>query len=271
MTLTRKQLLAIVLAAILVVILFIPGLKTSSPGDKPNATQPADQVETLRTFFTHQADSLTHGRWAAMEKNVKDQGGFEDLMMLSDSLGMLGLSALLGEEYATKYPSYKSWVYVANRSINYLESDNNPMGRAYFSKLGESAAEQTLKIKPEDVTAMNYLATAKMTGGTDVMGAVQLLKKVLATDSNNVDATRSLGLLSIESKQWDKALTRFIKLTKLEPLNPEHYYHLGEVQEALGQNQDAVTSYLTCKGLVSDPAFKATLNEKINQIKNQKN
>ena len=98
------------------------------------------------------------------------------------------------------------------------------------------------------------------------MKGVSLLKEVVATDSNNVQAIFTLGMLSIQSSQFEKAQERFEKLIKLEPFNPEYYFYLGEVYAKSGNVAKAIKTYETCKTLVTDKEAKKEIDQIINKL-----
>ena len=105
-------------------------------------------------------------------------------------------------------------------------------------------------------------------GGTEVMQAVTLLKEVLAADSNNVQAIYTLGMLSIQSGQYDKAVERFEKLRQLEPMNSEYYYYLADIYSQLGQKDKAVKALEVCKTLTTSEEARKNIDELIKDIKN---
>ena len=102
----------------------------------------------------------------------------------------------------------------------------------------------------------------------DVMKGVGLLKDVVAKDSNNIQAIFTLGMLSIQSGQFDKAQERFEKLITIQPFNPEYYFYLGEVYAKGGNTQKAIKTYETCKTLLKDEAAKKEIESLINKLKN---
>lgn len=69
--------------------------------------------------------------------------------------------------------------------------------------------------------AMTYVSTP------NPMQGIMMLREVIAEDSNHVDAIYNLGILSVQSGQYDKAIARFEKLINIAPDHIMASVHLG--------------------------------------------
>ncbi len=99
------------------------------------------------------------------------------------------------------------------------------------------------------------------------MQGISLLREVISTDSNNVEAIFALGILSVRSNQYDKALQRFEKLVSLQPLNPDYHFQVGDVYRLMGNNDKALESFNKAMALSKDENFKKELSNIINTLK----
>lgn len=95
--------------------------------------------------------------------------------------------------------------------------------------------------KVDKVNVSIEIAKQKIKSG-QVMEGVTMLKTVLDSNENNVDAIWELGKLSMESNQFEKAQGRFIKFVSLTSGNDkasglislaDAYFLNGEVDKAL--------------------------------------
>ena len=85
------------------------------------------------------------------------------------------------------------------------------------------------------------------TGSQPPMVAVQLLREVIAVDSNHIGANYWLGEFSMMSGQYDKAVARFAKLCALQPDNVEACIKLARAQYAAGsltQAQEVLNNFV---------------------------
>jgi regulator of sirC expression with transglutaminase-like and TPR domain len=72
----------------------------------------------------------------------------------------------------------------------------------------------------------------------------------------------------MRSGQSDKAVARFETLVKLQPMNPEFHYYLGEAYGQMGKKKEAIRSFETFKTLVPDDNAKKNIEVTINNLKN---
>jgi tetratricopeptide (TPR) repeat protein len=77
-------------------------------------------------------------------------------------------------------------------------------------------------------------------------------------------------MLSMRSGQMDKALVRFETLTRIEPMNPDFYYFLGQCYLSLENKNKAILAFENFKKLVQDPEAKKNIDKTITNLKNSK-
>jgi tetratricopeptide (TPR) repeat protein len=102
------------------------------------------------------------------------------------------------------------------------------------------------------------------------MMGVGLLKEVLQQDPDNRKALNYIGLFSMQSAQYDKAIERFEHLVKLGPDNdpdyPFYYRSLGQAYAAAGKKNEALGAYKKYKSLVKDENLKQEADKLINTV-----
>ncbi len=109
--------------------------------------------------------------------------------------------------------------------------------------------------------AMTYVATP------NPMQGILLLREVLATDPTNELATFNLGLLSMRSNQYTKAVERFRQIIKTNPNNTKAQFYLGVSLAQLGQNKEALEVLKLVKDKEKDPAIQAAVRELEQELK----
>lgn len=139
------------------------------------------------------------------------------------------------------------------------------------SKLGQKARDfyqKVLKKKPNDLRvkanlAMTYTATP------NPMQGIGMLKSILEEDSKNELAIFNLGILSMQSGQYDKAVDRFKKLLIINPNNIQAKFFLGESFANLGKKQEAIRVFEEIATLKTDtiPQYKDAAKSFLQQLK----
>ena len=107
---------------------------------------------------------------------------------------------------------------------------------------------------------------AYMASENPVQG-VTLLREVLETDPRNEKALYNMGILAVQSSQYDKAVKRFQDLVKINPKNVNGQFYLGVTLARTGAKEAAKTAFLTAKSLSADPALAASVDEEIAKLK----
>lgn len=128
--------------------------------------------------------------------------------------------------------------------------------------------KRLLEKDPSNLMAKNKLAMS-LTVSENPMSGILMLREILEANPENREAIFNLGLLAIQSGQFDKAEERFQKLIELSDQDHEAYFYLGIVQKELGKTEESVatlTKYLEFGK--ANPALKATAVEFLKELNN---
>jgi Flp pilus assembly protein TadD len=85
------------------------------------------------------------------------------------------------------------------------------------------------------------------------MQGIMKLREVIQKDPNHRLALFNLGVLSIRSNQYDKALERFLKLTQLDGSDWQNYLYLGICYKELGRKEEAIKALNMVKQNETNP------------------
>ncbi len=264
-----KQITLIASALIIVSILFYLGYKSSTI--KKEGNEVAISEFNFQSYFEKSKSKLntvTKGRIELLEKNKSDQANLASLTRIWDSLNYPLISAHYAQELAEAQPNVENWNIAGSKFYNAASVSQDSAMQIMAAKNAQKIFEKVLSIDPENLDAKNALGILYIQINNDVMKGVGILKEVVAKDSNNLQAIFTLGMLSIQSGQLDKAEQRFKKLISLQPFNAEYYYYLAEVYGKTGQKEKAIKTYETCKTLLKDNESKKEIESLINQLKN---
>lgn len=269
MSFSRNQLFLLIGALALVVFFAAKGWKSSkgSVNESVN-TSSGFEIESYIAAEKKELSPELQTRVDILEKDAKRKEGLQELIVLWDSLNNQMISAHYMEQYASMEPTEKNWFAAGSKyyQVAGLSNDSNMMTVA--AAKAKSSFEEVMKINPENLDAKTANAAIVVQIDQDVMKGVGMLKEVVSKDSNHVQAIFTLGMLSIQSGQFDKAQERFKKLITLQPFNPEYYFYLGEAQAKSGNAKDAIKTYETCKTLLKDEAARKEIETLIQKLKN---
>jgi tetratricopeptide (TPR) repeat protein len=124
-------------------------------------------------------------------------------------------------------------------------------------------AVDPLKIKTDEAVAL--------VNGEDPMRGIMMLREILEEDPDNAEAHWHLGLFSVQSGQYDKALERFKKVVELDAEGfPDAWFYLGRTYATLDSIDQAITSLRKYRTLVQDTAIANGVDRFLLELENEK-
>lgn len=269
MKFNSRQILLLAVVAGIVVSLFVMGYKSpsgkSGSEKKPGASAAAFDAAV---YLSEQQRLLSEEQKQTLQA-LESGNSKESLVKLAgfwDSLNVGYAGAYYTYKVAEADPSEMTWYMAGSKFYNVANFSSDSLMTADAIERARQSFDKVLNINPDNLEAKNALAVCIIQGENDVMKGVGMLKEVVAKDSNNVQAVFTLGMLSMQSAQYDKAVERFEKLTRIQPFNPEYYYYLGEAYAKTGDVKKAIRSYETCKTLVKDKEARKEVENIINKL-----
>ncbi|WP_245590577.1 tetratricopeptide repeat protein [Adhaeribacter aquaticus] len=130
-----------------------------------------------------------------------------------------------------------------------------------------SLYEKVLKNNPSNLDAKTNMAMTYIALGEAPMQGIGLLREVLAADPNNEKAVFNLGILSIQSGQYDKAVERFEHLVEVNPKHVQGNFYLAVSLAQVGKKEEARRVFLNAKKLDADPGFQASIDTELAKLK----
>lgn len=121
--------------------------------------------------------------------------------------------------------------------------------------------ESLLEANPNDLSLKNKLAMTLVTTENPMSG-IMVLREIVATDPINREALINLGLLSIQSGQFDRAVERFENLVAMDSSDFEAKLYLGVSYLETGRVADASQLFTEVSNAESaDPAVRQASRE----------
>ncbi len=206
-----------------------------------------------------------------LEAKLSDTVPEKEKVILIDSLSRLCLyaSPLLSADYCFQKSQ------ISHQAIDMLKAGDFFMRAA---ELVESNAHQAIINKAieslEGANAIDSsnadikvsLASAYVESGSNPMKGIMLLREVAAKHPDNIAAQYNLGLFSIKSRQFDKAVSRFNKVLELDSTYYQAYFYLGQCALELGNKQEAIEKFKHYQYLCTDSIEKQNIHQYINKL-----
>jgi len=166
---------------------------------------------------------------------------------------------------AEKFPSAKSHIHAGDLYYEaYTYAVTEQRTSLFTNKLREQyTLAETFGELPEDVRVklgMTYVSSE------NPMKGITMIREVLRENPDNTTAIFNLGLLSMQSGQFDKAVERFKKLKLLQPDNLQARFYLGVSYMENGEEQNAKKELLELKEKETDPNILKTVEDYLSRI-----
>jgi tetratricopeptide (TPR) repeat protein len=195
-----------------------------------------------------------------------------DLLILADSLSRIYL-AYNQFDSAAKY-------FEIIAEINPGPKEFEKAGNAYYDALGfamEKEAANTysekaryyyellLKNDPSRLDIKNKLAMTYISSANPMQG-ITLLREILEADPENENGLFNMGILVIQSGQYERASERYKNLVSLYPQNLQGQFYLGLCYFELGKRDNARRQFELVKSMEDDPAVLATIDGYLKEL-----
>ena len=256
----------------------------NKPGQKPVNEQPASgfNFELYEKDMIGKLPKKDQDEIMIMLGRLKGRGAMdENLLVLAQKYEKLHLPALAGYYYnklAGLEPNNENVWFEAGK--NYFDAEqavDDQDKLNYFIEMSYNSLAKVIDMDPDrNLEAMtdqgvNILEKSmNHTLGGPPMQGIGLLMKVVQADSNNRKALNYLGLFSMQSGQFDRAIMRFKHLTSLPPDNdanyPYYYRYLAQAYIETGKREEAVSSLEKYKSLVKEQGLKQEADSIIHSI-----
>ena len=170
------------------------------------------------------------------------------------------------EDMATISPKFDYWLKAGNA---YRKGYTNLQDSALVVALNKraiTAFQKAVDLDGKNLEAKTGLGAAMVTGTNNPMSGIALLREVVEADPKNIEANKTLGLFSLQSLEFDRAIDRFKTVVELKP-DAESYFYLATGYQNIGMKNDAIAAFEKSKSLAADPSLSQFIDREIEKLK----
>ena len=280
--LNRKQVVVVCSAVVLMGIMLsmdIQGLV--KPKDESNGTPTGQVAPAVKAFSLEEVSALSkQGLTANLKKQVTDLEAalksasenekvdlHKKLAQQWDDLNQAAPAAFYYELIAQKDPGFTPWLKTGDKFTEAYQQTADTLMQPALVQKAIQAYQEADKLQPNTPEVKTGLGIAYVSGTPNPMQGIQLLLEVVKNDPKNVKANLNLGLFSMKSGQYEKAVDRFKTVIAQAP-SAEAWFYLASSYENMGMKSDAVGAYLKTKEIASDPNMSQFVDRKVNELSN---
>jgi tetratricopeptide (TPR) repeat protein len=274
----RPQWITLGIAACLAAAIF--AFCPIAPDKKTSSRQPAAppgsgfSTDTILLLAKKQLTAEQGTRIAELENSIS-RGAVKDQQLAvyhqlahfwGDSMEMFAPYAWYEAEAARLENSEKSLTFAAHLFLNSLqEGHDDPRAVRWKALQAKDLFERSLRINPDDDSSKVGLGACYLFGNISAtpMEGISKIREVVEKDSTNVYAQMMLAKGSLISGQLDKAIIRLNTVYRLQPDNVEAILLLADVNEGMGDKEEAADWYRKSLLYINRPDARAEIEKRI--------
>lgn len=274
--LSTKQIVVIVGSILLFGILIMQPIKGLVKKDAVEAPVAAEEAEAFNAASVSEISK--QGLNASLKKDIEDLEA--SLNATSSPEKQEAIHASLAgkwmdvnkpapaafhlEAVAKNTSNLANWVKAGDAFSEAIESTQDTVLGGVLIQHAIASYSSALELEPDNLDARTGLGSAYV-HGTNPMQGISMLLEVVKEDPDNIKANYNLGIFSMQSRQFDKAVERFKTVVKQQE-DPESWFYLATSYENIGLNKEAIEAFRKSEQLASDPSLTQFINKKIEEL-----
>lgn len=274
--LNTKQIVVVAAVIVMIGALLAQPIKGLVDTHEQNqeASSDASSVYNLSSVSEMIKQSLSPalaGEISAVEKQLESAQGEQKLSLLQtladkwEDVAKPIPQGFIYKEIAQAKPSLENWLKSGDA---FRKGYTNQQDTALASALNQMAIDSyqhAIQMDGNSLQAKTGLGAALVTGSNNPMAGIALLREVVEADPKNLDANKTLGLFSMQSGQFDRAVDRFLTVIEIQE-DAESYFYLATAYEKIGQKSQAIAAYNKSKQLAADPTLSQYIDRQIEEL-----
>ena len=275
---TKQISIVVAVIALMGILLVQPikGLVGTKKEETTSSSASSEQVN-LETEFTRNKKGLNPTLIAEIEELEKTyrnassdsekETALQTLASKWDDLNKWSPLGFTREEIAKIQKTAVSWIEAGDAYREAYTNLQDTLVVRHLQQYAISAYQNALDLDADNLDAKTGLGSTYVVGTTNPMAGITLLQEVVKANPDHIEANKSLGLFSMQSKQFDKAIERFNKVISLQP-DAASYFYLATSYENIGLKTEAINAFERSKQMAADPSLTQFIDRKIAELKN---
>lgn len=225
--------------------------------EDPHGTTPAAIRESI--------NSLNAQYLGASEKE-KSAIFADSLANLYTQAGQFDSAAWFAEKAASFLKNTESLIKAGNSFYDAYTFALDPKKQNEMAEKTRYFLGKVLEAEPGNLEAKTKIAMTYLSSQNPMQG-IMMLREVLAEDPTNEQAMFNMGMLSIQSGQFDRAIERLTEFVSLYPNHIQGQLLLGVAYMNLDDDEKAKEQFERVKKMDTDPAVQAAVESYLKDLK----
>jgi len=262
-----------ILAAVLVVIVLIAPARKK----KLLSAKPAQAVETsIEQIISNAKADLSPSQvssiatWELALNNARDEDKFAYMDTLAMNWIVLKQPFIAGHYYkqiSTVNTNVANLVKSARQYYSSFNSSGNDEIKSTSLKTATELFEKALSLEPDNQEIKLDLALCFVENKDNPMQGIMLLRELIKANPQNENALFNLGVLSMRSGQYEKAIERFEEILAISEKRHELLLYIADSYVQLGEKDKAIVYFSRFKSKTQDKGLIDEIDSYIEKLK----
>lgn len=275
--LNTKQIVVVAVVVVMIGALLAQPIKGLVDKQEENTTAAADNASSMYTLKSvselakQGINSALAQDISTIEQQAETAQGEEKVTLLQsladkwEDLAKPIPQGFIYKEMAETTPTLDYWVKSGDAFRKGYTNQQDTALASALNKLAIESYEKAIELDANSLAAKTGLGASLVTGSSNPMAGIALLREVVQADPKNLDANKTLGLFSMQSGQFDRAIERFQTVIEIQA-DAESYFYLATAYEKIGQKSQAIAAYQKSKELAADPTLSQYIDRQIEAL-----
>lgn len=237
-------------------------LQTAAPGADTTIASPHRPTPKV----IRQSINRLRARYLSSGADEKNAIFADSLIGLYQQAGLYDSAAWYAEQADSFFKTKESKLKAAKAAYEAYTFAIEPKKQRALAEKTRTLYDGVLDQDPANLEAKTMTAMTYLSSDTPMKG-IQMLREVIEIDPRNELALFNMGMLSVQSGQYGKAVEWFEKLLAVNDKHLQGNLLLGVAYMNLGDKAKARQQFDKVKKLDADPAVQATVDSYLQELK----
>ncbi len=228
----------------------------SVEGD-PHTTAPAALRASINSL---------NAQYLEASENQKSAIFADSLASLYSQAGQFDSAAWFAEKAASFFKDNESLLKAGNRYYDAYTFALDPKKQGEMAEKTRFFLGQVLEAEPDNLGVKTKMAMTYLSSQNPMQG-ITMLREVLEVDPYNEEALFNMGMLSIQSGQYERAIERLGELVSNYPNHVQGHLLLGVAYMNTKDKEKARAEFELVKKLDTDPAVVSAADSYLKDLK----
>lgn len=269
----KTRLLLIGGCAVVILLIFqLPKVVVENERDADSAGSGADTVSSHIETHTQTPENVRtrirdfRTKFASGTEKEKNAIFADSLAGLYRIANQFDSAAWFAEESSKFFNNVESWAKTGESYYQAYTLALDPVKQKTLAAKTQEFYGKVLRDNPGNLEIKTKMAMTYLTSSNPMQG-ITMLREVLAKDPKNELALFNMGMLSIQSGQYDRAIERLEELVAVNPGHIQGQLLLGLAWMNKGDGEKARAQFEKVKQMDKDPAVQATVDSYLKDLK----